>query len=95
MKRAIWSSDALADLARIDGFYVSLDPDYADRVGRHAVRAARFLADQPHAGPQVASGFRKWRVPGTRHLLIYRIVPDGVEIVRVFHGRENWRQPVP
>ena len=91
MSHALWSGKALGDLARIDDFYAPLDPDYADRVGRFAVRAARFLADHPRAGPVVEQAFRKWRVPGTQHVLIYRIVSDGVEILRVHHGRENWR----
>ena len=91
MSRVIWSGEALGDLARIDDFYASIDPDYADRVGRHAVRAARFLADHSHAGPIVKTTLRKWRVPGTPFVLIYRVAAEGVEIIRVHHGRENWR----
>ncbi|MGJ3626574.1 type II toxin-antitoxin system RelE/ParE family toxin [Sphingomonas sp. MMS24-JH45] len=92
---AVWSGAALADLARLDDFYAAIDPDYADRVGRLAVRAARFLADHPQAGPTVMGEFRKWRVPGTRHLLLYRLGADGIEIVRVHHGKENWREVTP
>ena len=95
MSRAIWSGAARDDLARIDEFYAILDADYADRVGRLAVRAGAFLADHPRAGPKMAEDIRKWRVPGTRHLLIYRIRSDGVEILRVHHGREDWRRSPP
>jgi plasmid stabilization system protein ParE len=31
-------------------------------------------------------------VPETDYVLIYRIVPYGVEILRAFHARENWRK---
>ena len=95
MSRVLWSKDAVDDLASIDDFYVALDVDYADRVGRAAIRAARFLADHPGAGPIVTGEFRKWRIPGTRHLLVYRVRTEAVEILRVHHGRENWRPPAP
>ena len=91
MTRAIWLGSALADLAGIDDFYAAISPEHADRVGRAAVRAARFLAEHPRAGPVVKGVFRKWRVPGTDYILVYRVHADGVEIMRVHHGHENWR----
>jgi toxin ParE1/3/4 len=90
VSRTIWASRALDDLAGIDDFHSQHDPAHADHVGRAAVRAARFLAEHPYAGPRVEGDKRKWRVPGTYYLLLYRVVPEGVEILRVHHGRENW-----
>ncbi|EZP49159.1 type II toxin-antitoxin system RelE/ParE family toxin [Sphingomonas sp. RIT328] len=90
MRRAIWARRALDDLAGIDDFYAQDDPAHADHVGRAAVRAARFLAEHPYAGPRMEDDKRKWRVPGTYYLLLYRVAPAGVEILRVHHGRENW-----
>jgi toxin ParE1/3/4 len=90
VKRAIWASQALDDFIGIDHFYAESSPDYADRVGNAAVRAVRFLTDNPFAGPRVEGDTRKWRVPGTDYLLLYDVVPDGIEILRVHHGREDW-----
>ena len=59
-------------------------------MGREAIRAGLFLADYPQAGEEVAPDHRRWRVPRTRYILIYRLVPDGVEVLRVRHERENW-----
>jgi len=39
-------------------------------------------------------GIRSWRVEGfPNHLIYYRLVPDGVEVLAVFHGASdviNW-----
>ncbi len=93
MRRTIWSGPARDDLARVDDFYAAIDPGHADRVGRAALEAGRFLAEFPLAGPVVEGAFRKWRVPATRYVLVYRLFEGGVEILRVRHGRENWDVP--
>ena len=92
MSRATWTLLAQIDLARIDDFNARRNLDYADLVGRAAIAAGDFLADFPGAGPIVDGYERKWRVSETDYVLIYRIVPHGVEILRVYHGRENWRK---
>ncbi|MEG3167765.1 type II toxin-antitoxin system RelE/ParE family toxin [Sphingomonas sp. LB3N6] len=92
MSRATWAPLAQIDLARIDDFNARRDLDYADLVGRAAIAAGNFLADFPAAGPIVDRNERKWRVADTDYVSIYRIVPHGVEIPRVYHGRENWRK---
>ncbi|MGQ7322992.1 type II toxin-antitoxin system RelE/ParE family toxin, partial [Streptococcus suis] len=66
-----------------------------DRVGRAAIAAGRFLAEHPAAGPALADGQRKWCVPGTDYVLVYRVVAGDVEILRVYHGREDWRRSDP
>ena len=95
MSRLVWAPAAQADLARIDGFNVRYDPDFADRMGRAAVSAGRFLLEFPAAGAIVQGDDRKWKVPGTDYILVYRIIADGVEIVRAYHAREDWRRRDP
>jgi toxin ParE1/3/4 len=91
VSQAIWSGQALDDLANVDDFYATTHPNHADRIGRAVVQAARFLVDTPHAGPIVKHDRRKWRVPGTQYVIVYIAVSDGIEVLRVHHGRENWR----
>ena len=86
-----WTRPAQADLARIDDHHRERDVAYADRVGRQAIGAGRFLAQHPASGSPIDHELRKWRVRGTRYLLVYRLVPGGVEVLRVRHERENWR----
>ena len=91
MRRAAWTTRAQADVARLDDYFASRDPDYADRVGRLAIKAADFLAEFPFAGEQVSPDHRRWHVARTSYLLIYRVLPDSVEILRVRNEREHWR----
>ena len=92
MSRVVWAPEAQADLARIDAFNAQHDADFADRVGRAAVAAGRFLVQFPAAGPIVQGDDRKWTVPGTDYILVYRVIADGIEVARAYHARENWRR---
>lgn len=52
-----------------------------------------FLVDHPHAGSpreDIRPGYRA--LHEGRHLIFYREVDDGVEVVRVLHDRMNLRQ---
>ncbi len=91
MKRAQWTKPAQADFARIDDFYRQLAPDLSERLGTATLGAARFLADNPRAGSALEAGVRKWRITSFEYVLLYRVVADGVEILRMHHARENWR----
>jgi plasmid stabilization system protein ParE len=93
MARLRWAGPARSDLARIEDFYATLDPEFAIRAIDSALEAAEFLLDRPRAGPTFTDGaLRKWRVPATPLLLIiYQIEPDGILIVRVQHNRSDWQ----
>ena len=89
MTRSIWSASALADLGDIDRYYQDRSPDFARRVGASAIDAARLLADNPYLGPAFAGEIRKWSIRGTEYFILYRPMPDGVDIVRVMHARRD------
>lgn len=91
MKRIIWSRPARNDLAVINQYNAQLDLAYAARVGRDALKTVVWLAENPRVGPFVEdSDVRKWRVPKTDYLLLYRETAEGITIDRVRHARENW-----
>ena len=86
-----WTRPARDDLARLDEQLSDLDPDLADRVGRAVIASGAFLTEHPRAGPDFGRHFlRKWRVRGTRYILIYRIRGDTVQILRLVHDRSDW-----
>lgn len=89
-----WSREAQTDVASIDEHYHEHNPGYAARVARQAVKAARFLADNPDAGPFIGNRTRKWRVAGTPHLLFYRLDGKILRVVRVMHGARDWQSVV-
>jgi toxin ParE1/3/4 len=91
MNRSQWTIEARQDLAAIDDYYIGLYPEYATRVGRAAIAAARFLAERPEAGPILADDVRKWSVRGTDYVLLYRPTRTGVQVLRVYHAKQNWR----
>lgn len=93
MMRPVWSPRAKADLARIDDFNAIRDRNFADEIGRAAIAAGRFLAEFPGAGAVIDGIERKWRIPRTDFILIYRVTETHVEILRAYNGRENWRRP--
>jgi toxin ParE1/3/4 len=92
MRSIRWSKDALRDLEKIDDWYANRDPNYADRVGRAAVSAAKFLTEFPFAGPSYSGKVRKWPVPKTDYRLLYRVENDSIEIIRVRHVREEFEK---
>ena len=87
-----WTPLARADLEAIDSFYAAEDPEFADRVGRTAIAAARFLSEWPGSGSLVSDGgIRKWPVKATPYILVYRVLKASIQILRVRHNREDWR----
>lgn len=96
MKRVIWAEAAISDLHEIEEYLVRT---YGVAFARHTIKslidAANWLLRQPHGGERLAfDGWRKWRPRKIRHVRVYRIVDDGIEVLRVRHERNDWR-PVP
>ncbi len=89
MRRAIWSASALADLGEVDRYLRDYSADHAHRIGGMAIAAARLLADNPYLGPVAQGDLRKWSIRGTEYLILYRPMPDGVDIVRLMHAKQD------
>lgn len=91
--RLTWSPQARADLAAFHGYYSDSAPDLAAKATGLAVAAARLLAKHPNLGPVIEdSDYRKWRVPTTNHILIYRVDAEGLRIGRFVHSAQNWQK---
>ena len=92
MKRVEWTIPAVQDLRAIDDHWCASGAERADEILDTIREAGDFLAGLPNAGPVMeAANVRKWRVRDTNYILLYRLVDDRVQILRVRHGRENWR----
>ena len=93
--RLDWASSSLADLDKIDHWLlVNASGVIAVDTLLAIERRAGFLADFPFGGPAIPdTGLRSLRVSRTPYILIYRVDVDRVEILRVRHERENWRDP--
>jgi len=95
MKRARWTPTAQDDFSALDDESSKLGPEYAYRVGGAALAAARFLAENPGAGPVLDETVCKWRVRQTDYVLLYRSTETGVDIVRLIHAMRDWRPRRP
>ncbi len=91
MKDVVWAQRAVDDLDRIEATLTDIDAELAELQIKWLVRAARWLLQHPHAGPSIGyRDWRNWRPRGQRCLLLYRPGPQGVEVVRIRHEREDW-----
>ncbi|PKQ08243.1 MAG: plasmid stabilization protein [Alphaproteobacteria bacterium HGW-Alphaproteobacteria-11] len=90
MARVHRTRKARADLVGIWRFVATDNPDAADALLDRLDEACRKLAEHPRSGParhDIRPGLRYLVVDA--HLILYRIVGDGIEIVRVVHGRRD------
>ena len=90
MSRIRRTPRAAQDLEHIWFYVAQDDPAAADRLLDTFDEKIRLLADNPHMGParpDIATDLRYH--PAGSYLLLYRIVSDGVEIVRVVHGARD------
>jgi toxin ParE1/3/4 len=90
MARLFRTRRARQDLIEIWQYVAKDDRAAADNVLDRIDDVCRLLTENPRLGPErndIRPGLR-YAVAGT-HLILYRIVDDGVEIVRIAHGRRN------
>lgn len=89
-----WSMEARADLRRIDQW---LTDNASGEISRRMLvdigERSTLLLDFPLAGPIGDDEERSLRVTGTPYILIYRLRPTGIEILRIRHNRQNWQSP--
>ena len=86
-----WSLEAADDLERIIVRLRQDNPQAARRIAETIFRRCGDLRMFPNRG-------RRGRVAGTRELVlaplpfivIYRVKAEAVEIVRIYHGAQNW-----
>jgi toxin ParE1/3/4 len=84
--RLEWSPLAQRDLREAVEFIAQDSLAAADAVEDRVLAAALGLLNHPEKGRNGRrAGTREWAVPQTSHLLIYRIAPTLIEIVRVWH----------
>jgi toxin ParE1/3/4 len=78
------------DLEELWFFIAQDDPVVADRWLDTLDERIRLLADNPLMGPARPDIARELRYhPVGNHLLLYRVIQGGIEIVRVVHGARD------
>ena len=94
MRHVRWSDSAIRDLAELKNELSEIHPDVAKTVLVRIAKAVRWLAEHPKARP--ATGYRDWRkwvVPRTSRVIVYRPEPSGIVVLMVRHAHSDWNRP--
>lgn len=92
MSRCEFSPQARADLLLIHDHIAEDSPPNALRFVNRLEQQCYRLADYPFMGrarPEFGSDYRSFTAPGTRYIIIYRPIEDGVQILHVREGSQN------
>ncbi len=87
MTRIVRSPRAAEDLIELWTYIAVDDPAAADRMLDLIEEKLGMLAANPALGPARPDIAREVRLfPVRRYVILYRVLPDGIEVVRVVHG---------
>jgi addiction module RelE/StbE family toxin len=87
-----WTRPALADLIEAQDYIARENPAAAEAVAQRVWDGAKNLCYHPSMGRRGhVVGTREWVVSDTPYVIVYRVRGDNLEILRVWHGRRNWR----
>lgn len=98
MGRLLLKPSAEKDAAHLVHYFFSQSEELASRFYAAVEDACKQLAESPMLGGTVGLGsdglsnIRVWAIPGfPNHLIFYRQLDDGIEVVRLLHGARDWR----
>lgn len=85
--KLVWTKSAIQDLVEARRFVEKDNPKAASELAKRIIRAIERLVNNPELG-------RTGRLIGTRELIIsktpyfipYRILPNRIEVLRVYHS---------
>ncbi len=89
--KIVWTAPASCDLETIGDYIAKDSPVAARRVVRAIEAAGGGLERFPLSGrPGHRTDTRELVVPRTPYIVPYRVHPQAVEILAVFHGAQSW-----
>ena len=91
----VWSPRAIQHLAALRAYIARDNPDAAAGVAKALLAAVDRVAELPNLGrPGRLAGTREIVVPGTPYVIPYRVGAERLEIIAVFHQRQQWPSPL-
>jgi toxin ParE1/3/4 len=86
-----WAPRAADDLEAVVRYIQQDDPEAAHRVAQTIYARAEGLQTLPHRGrPGRVAGTRELTLPPLPFIIVYRVLAEAVEIVRIIHGAQRW-----
>jgi toxin ParE1/3/4 len=87
----VWSRRAIRHLASLREHIAKDAEQNAALVAGRTLKAVDFLQTQPNMGrPGRVLGTRELVVPDTPYIIPYRVRRERLELIAVFHGRQQW-----
>ncbi len=87
-----WTQPALADLNEAEEYIARENPQAAAIVAQRIWDASQALADNPEMGRKgEVVDTREWVIEKTAYLFVYQILNDQIDILRLWHGHQNWK----
>ncbi len=89
MRKIVFLPTTHHDLKWFHRYYTSVFPDGRQKALGHYKAMLQTLRSNPHVGHPSASraGLRELPIPRTPFVLLYRVTPRRIEILRVLDGR--------
>ena len=89
--RLRWFSRALADLVSLRAYIARDNPIAAAEMAERILKHVNLLIDQPGMGrPGRIEGTKELVISGTPYIVPYRIKKGEIQLLRVFHGAQQW-----
>lgn len=90
MSRCVIAPRASQDLNDISDYFVGRDIEAGERLLKEFNEKCQNLMRFPKMGKSYGRILKELRgVPLRSYIIFYRVIPDGVEILRVISGRQN------
>lgn len=87
---SVFTGRARSDLLSLEQYFQERNPAAGATVFEAIAASIRFLINYPLAAPLFTpDGVRLHPVPRTRYLLVYRVVGDQLELLRVLHQAQE------
>jgi toxin ParE1/3/4 len=87
----IWSRRAVQQLADLRDFISQDSEQSASDVATSILATVELLKSHPDIGrPGRILGTRELVIPGTPYIVPYRVRQGRLELIAVFHGRQQW-----
>lgn len=89
--KALWSRKAIPHLVALREYIARDSERNAALVAQRILHAIALLETQPEMGrPGRMVGTRELVVAGTPYIIPYRVRRGRLELIAVFHGRQQW-----
>lgn len=87
-----WTLPAVNNLQSIFEFIAADNEEAAHRTMERIHTAIERVAQMPYSSRMgKRAGTRELVIPRTPYIVLYRIHEEAIQILRVFHGAQNWQ----